>query len=226
MPARALRPSPPPSRPRPPSAASPSPAPRPRSPPPATTATSRSTRSAPLRRPERRGEGLQVLPRGLQLRHPRRGDLGDHPAAAPSGGPQPQRPRRAEHRHGPQQHAVAARGQYRVTWTFPGAAATGRQKVFTVDCHGNGQGGRPGNGPNNNAGHNNSGANDNWSGNNNGGNNTANNNWSGSGQGRRRRARWARAAAAAWSSPRPRTPPRSASGRPSPPVSPARPDWS
>ncbi|MEV7671533.1 hypothetical protein [Streptomyces sp. NPDC088752] len=75
-------------------------------------------------------------------------------------------------------------GQYRVTWTFPGAAATGKQKVFTVDCHGNGPGGRPGNGPNNNAGHNNSGANDNWSGNNNGG--TANNsgNWSGSGQGR------------------------------------------
>ncbi|KOX38292.1 MULTISPECIES: hypothetical protein [unclassified Streptomyces] len=66
-------------------------------------------------------------------------------------------------------------GQYRVTWTFPGATPAGKQKVFTVDCHGNGQGGRPGNGQNNgNNGNNGSG--NNWSGN--------DNNWSGNGQGR------------------------------------------
>ncbi|MFE5735359.1 hypothetical protein ACFQ7A_31190 [Streptomyces sp. NPDC056528] len=71
-------------------------------------------------------------------------------------------------------------GQYRVTWTYPGAAALGRQKVFTVDCHGNGQGGRPGNGSNH--GNNNAGNHEN-NGNHNG-NNNGNDNWSGSGQGR------------------------------------------
>ncbi|MFF4171545.1 hypothetical protein [Streptomyces sp. NPDC001744] len=47
-------------------------------------------------------------------------------------------------------------GQYRVTWTFPGALPAGKQKIFTVDCHGNGPG-RPGhgnNGPENNHGNN------------------------------------------------------------------------
>ncbi|WP_030212882.1 hypothetical protein [Streptomyces bikiniensis] len=63
-------------------------------------------------------------------------------------------------------------GQYRVTWTFPGATPTGKQKVFTVDCHGNGPGGRPGNGPHNG----NNG--------NNGAHNSSDNNWSGNGQGR------------------------------------------
>ncbi|MFI9121951.1 hypothetical protein ACIGW0_21500 [Streptomyces bikiniensis] len=66
-------------------------------------------------------------------------------------------------------------GQYRVTWTFPGATPTGKQKVFTVDCHGNGPGGRPGNGPHNGNNGNNG---------NNGAHNSSDNNWSGNGQGR------------------------------------------
>ncbi|MFF4872337.1 hypothetical protein ACIPQA_21715 [Streptomyces sp. NPDC090109] len=69
-------------------------------------------------------------------------------------------------------------GQYRVTWTFPGATPTGKQKVFTVDCHNNGQGGRPGNGQNNGNNGPNNGNGSNWSGNDN------NSNWSGNGQGR------------------------------------------
>ncbi|MFC8895003.1 hypothetical protein [Streptomyces cinereoruber] len=73
-------------------------------------------------------------------------------------------------------------GQYRVTWTFPGATPTGKQKTFTVDCHGNGPGGRPGNGPNNgNNGNNGAGNGSNWSGND---NNSNNSNWSNNGQGR------------------------------------------
>ncbi|MEW5660389.1 hypothetical protein ABGT92_34515, partial [Streptomyces cinereoruber] len=69
-------------------------------------------------------------------------------------------------------------GQYRVTWTFPGATPTGKQKTFTVDCHGNGPGGRPGNGPNNGNNGNNGAGNSNWSG------NDSNSNWSNNGQGR------------------------------------------
>ncbi|MFC8291948.1 hypothetical protein [Streptomyces sp. NPDC057250] len=74
-------------------------------------------------------------------------------------------------------------GQYRVTWTFPGAVPTGKQKIFTVDCHGNGPGGRPGNGQNNGPGNNGSG--NNWSNNDNAGtNNGSGGNWSNNGQGR------------------------------------------